>query len=158
MTKVRPPVTIENTLYRILGELGIDKAAEVTGRSQDYLRALSDHDKREQLTVRDMISLDAACRANGDPTYPLYETVGLILLASGAEDLSNAACLGHSVVALAREHGEAQSALIDAVIHPGDIIRMETALREAEESRDAQTDTIALLSTQLNRARGAQCT
>ena len=71
MTKVRPPVSIENTLYRVLGELGIDKAAEVTGRTKDYLRALSDHDKREQLTVRDLISLDLACRANADPNYPL---------------------------------------------------------------------------------------
>ena len=82
--------------------------------------------------------------------------MGLILLASGAEDMSQAVCLGQSVAALAREHGEAQSALIDAVIHPGDIIRMETALREAEESRDAQTDTIALLTNQLARAREAR--
>lgn len=156
MTKVRPPVTIENTLYRVLGELGIDRAAQVTSRSKDYLRNLSDQDKREQLTVRDLISLDAACRANGDPTYPLYETVGLMLLAAGAEHISQAACLGQSAASMAREHGEAHAALIEAVIHPGDVARMEIALREAEEARDASTDTIALLTNQLTRAREIQ--
>jgi hypothetical protein len=153
MTKLRPPVSIENTLYRVLGELGIERAAEVTGRDPHYLRALSDPDKRESLTVRDLVALDLACRAAGDATFPLYETVGLILVAAGAERFAAAATIGEHARELSREHGEAAAALFDAVLHPGDVRRLETALREAEEAHCASTDTIAVLTDQLARAR-----
>lgn len=51
-------MTIENTLYRVLGEITIERAAEVTGRSLNYLRSLTDPNKRERLTIEDSRMLD----------------------------------------------------------------------------------------------------
>ena len=69
MTKQREAVTVENTLYRVLGTLTIERAAEVTGRAESYLRALSDPDKRDRLTIEDAIKLDLEYRAGGREGY-----------------------------------------------------------------------------------------
>ncbi|WP_294353828.1 hypothetical protein [uncultured Sphingomonas sp.] len=153
MTKQRPPVSIENTLYRVLGELGIDRAAGVTGREAHYLRGLSDHDRREQLTVRDMIALDVACREAGDPTFPFYETVGLLLKEASAERLADAAAIGRHAQVTARESGEALAAIMAAAIAAGtDPKLIDNALREAEEAHGAFADVIATLCAQKAKA------
>jgi hypothetical protein len=152
MTKLRAPVTMENTLYRVLGELGIERAAAVTGRAEAYLRNLSDPDKREELTVRDLRLLDSACRAAGDPTFPLYQTLGLLLEADGAERFADAAALGRHAELSARESGEASAALIAACLAAGsDDQAHDRALREAEQAHEAWADTIATLRQQRQR-------
>ncbi len=153
MTKLRPPVSIENTLYRVLGELGIEVAATVTGREQGYLRGLSDQDRREQLTVRDMIALDLACHEAGDPTFPFYETVGLLLKEAGAERFADAAAIGRHAQVTARESGEALAAIMAAAIAAGsDPKAIDHALRETEEAYGAFGDVIATLRAQKAKA------
>ena len=153
MTKQRPPVSIENTLYRVLGDIGIDRAAEVTGREQSYLRGLSDQDRREQLTVRDMLTLDIACREAGDPTFPFYETIGLLLKEASAERFADAAAIGRHAQVTARESGEALAAIMAAAIAAGSDPRaIDHALRETEEAYGAFGDVIATLRAQKAKA------
>lgn len=146
MTKLRPPVSIENTLYRVLGELGIEHAAAATGRAESYLRQLSNPDTREQLTVRDMILLDDACRLAGDPTRPLYTTVGLLLDAAGAERFADSAAIGRDAQQVAREAGEATAAVFAAALDTtGDAKIRDEALRQAEEAHEAFGTAISTL-------------
>lgn len=146
MTKVRPPISIENTLLRVLGELGIERAMEATGRAKAYLHAVTDPERGEQLMVRDMIALDLACREAGDPTHPLYETIGLMLDAANATRFACSAQLGRLAGDASREGGEACAAIIDVALgadrDPGALAH---ALRQAEEAHDAWTDAIAVL-------------
>jgi len=153
MTKLRPPVSIENTLHRVLGELGAERAAEVTGRARSYLNDACDPDKPQLLTVRDAIALDLACVEAGDPTFPLYETYGLLLRAATAERHADALAIGRHAAAVAKESGEATAALVSAALAPGDVPAMEHALRQTEESLEASTDAIATIGAQLARAR-----
>lgn len=146
MTKRRAPVSIENTLYRVLGELGIERAAEVTGRSESHLRALTDPDKRERLTVEDGIKLDLACAAAGDDTRPIYTTIGLLLKDANANRHACAVALGDAVRTITLETAEAEVAIIAAIVDPtGDPKLRENALRQAEEAHEAYGDTIQLL-------------
>lgn len=153
MTKVRPPVTIENTLYRVLGELGIENAAAATGRKDHYLRAVSDPDKVDQLTVVDLIKLDVAYRASGQPSLPLFETVGRILEAELAGRFADEAATGKLTADFAKEAGDATAAMILAS-QPGATCReLEAALREAEEADHAADAAVAHLRDRLRRAR-----
>jgi len=146
VTKLRAPVSIENTLYRVLGELGIERAAEVTGKAESYLRALSDPDKRERLTVEEAVKLDLACAVAGDDTRPLYTTMGLLLEDAMARRYVCAVEIGRSAQLVAIEGAEAAAALFAAALDPtGDPKLRERALREAEEAHEAVGDAIQVL-------------
>lgn len=146
MTKRRAPVSIENTLYRVLGELGIERAAEVTGRSESHLRALTDPDKRERLTVEDGIKLDLACAAAGDDTRPIYTTMGLLLKDATADRHACAVAIGRAAQTVNFENAEAVAALMAIALDPtSDPKLREHALRQAEEAHEAYGDTIQLL-------------
>ena len=153
MTKVRPPVSIENALYRVLGDVTIERAAEVTGRAEHYLRALSDPDKREQLTVRDLELLDLEHNARRAEGFPLFEALGRRLQTARAERFADAAANGRNAIALARESGEATAALMEAAIDGGDPKLLERALRELEDAHVVSSSAIACVRDQLARAR-----
>ena len=93
MTKLRDPVTIENTLLMLLGTISIERAAEVTGRATGYVRNLSNPDTRERLALEDAISLDLEWRAQGNEGYPLLETYDRILHSNAADRFADATAL-----------------------------------------------------------------
>jgi hypothetical protein len=154
MTKPRPPVSIENTLLRVLGEITIERAAEVTGRAESYLRALSDHDKREFITARDIELLDLEHNAQRGEGFPIYEALGRRLQTARAERFTDAAANGRNAIALARESGEAIAALMAAVIDAGDPKLLEHALRELEDAHVVSASAISCVRDQLARANG----
>lgn len=148
MTKVRPPVSIENTLRLVLGELTIDTAAALTGRSTSYLHKLTDPDEREVLAVRDLVTLDAAHQARFGRGFPLYATLGLLLETSGP--YADAIVLQKHVVEIARDGGEACASLAEAALATARPGQLEGTLRSLEEAdtayRTAITDVRALIA------------
>jgi hypothetical protein len=153
MTKVRPAMSIENTLCDVLEELKLDRAAQVTGRSADYLRALSDHQRREQLTVRDLELLDRAHDDQHGTGFPLFQALGRRLETARTDRVVDAAALRTHAVDLARENGEALSAVIEAALASGNVSSLEHALRQQEEAHCASTATLATLRDCLAHAR-----
>lgn len=151
MTKRRPPVSIERALFKVLGELGIDRAAEVTGREPDYLRSMSDPDTRYQLSVADALKLDLAHRAErqepGVAVYPIYEAYGLLLDTEGGARFADAEAIHRQAAAVAKEGGEATAALIRASLPSATPADDQAALRQLEESIAADTVAIQLIST-----------
>lgn len=145
MTKLRPPLTIENALFRVLGTIGLERAAEVTGRGADYLRSVSDPDNRYRLTIADALTLDLEHVATGGAGFPIYETYGLLLEAARAERFSDAAAIARRAIRVIKEGGEAHAALV-AASQPGatDADRA-AALRELEEAACELTAAMALL-------------
>ncbi len=155
MTKVRAPITVENALFRVLGEIGIEVAAQITNRGTDYLRALSDPDRRERLTIEDAIKLDLQYREGGGLGFPIYETYGRIVEAMASERFADAAAIGKVTVRHAKEAGEATAALVAAAQPGADRAVLEAALRELEQADDATAESIATVRQALARARDA---
>lgn len=134
MTKLRPPLTVEDAINRVIGDMTIDAAAAATGRSPHYLRALSDPDKREQLTVVDLIKLDTAHSEAGGAGAPLYETVGRILKATTATYFSDASAIAAILPEVLREDADAHIALAAAMLPGASDRQLLDTLRELEES------------------------
>jgi len=155
MTKVRTPLSIENTLRVVLGELTIEVAAEITSRGTAYLNQCTDEDRREQLNVRDLELLDLEHHARFGRGFPLYQALGRRLDTARSERFADAAANGRNAALLAKESGEAIAALCQAAFAAGDEDALRHALAEMEQAHTASTTAIADLRDQLERARNA---
>lgn len=154
MTKPREAVTIENTLYAVLGAISIERAAEVTGRAASYLRALTDPDKRERLTIEDAIALDLEYRAGGREGFPLLDTYDRIVRASADARFAEEHALGPLTHDFVKESGQASAALIAAMAPGAPVQVLETALREVEDADNAVAPVIEHLKKRIGRTRG----
>ena len=156
MTKVRPPLSIENTLLRVLGEIGLDEAARLTGRTTGYLHSLTDPDKRECLAVRDLETLDLEHHQRFGTGFPLFEAVGRRLGSARAERFADAAAIGEHARTLSREHAEALAALLDAALATTPDKRvLEKALREAEDLDHSVDGVIAAIRSAIEHVASA---
>ena len=153
MTKPRDAITIENTLYRVLGEITIERAAEVTGKSLSYLRSLTDPDKRERLTIEDSRTLDLEYRAQGNIGYPLLDTQIRMIEAAENDKFAEEHAFGQLACDYVKESGEASAALVAAMLPGATIQCLEAALRELEHADIAAAPTIANLQARIQRAR-----
>jgi hypothetical protein len=153
MTKVREPVTIENTLYAVLGAITIERAAEVTGRATSYLRSLTDPDKRERLTIEDAIQLDLEYRAQGNQGFPLLDTYIRMIEAGQQDRFADEHALGQLTCDYVRETGQASAALVAAQLPGASLQCLEAALRELEDADSVAAPTIAHLQGRIRRAR-----
>lgn len=144
MTKSRAPLTVENAVFKVLGLIGAERAAEVTGRGSDYVRSLSDPDTRYRVTVEDAIKLDLAFIAAGGDGTPILSTYEL-LLEAGVTAFGNSAELAARTLAAIKEGGEANHALVAATLPGADAVDRRNAKREVEEAIDAFKKTLAHL-------------
>jgi hypothetical protein len=152
MTKLREPVSIENTLMAVIGRMTIERASEVTGREIHYLRALTDPDKPTILNVADLEALDLEAHASWGEGFPLFEALGRRLDSAKADRFADQVEIARVAAVHAKEAGDATAAMILA---SGSTDRrvLENALREAEQS-DAAADTcVAVLRAAVARAR-----
>ncbi len=149
MTKLRPPVSIEQALYKVLGVLGPELASKVTGRGAGYLTSMSDTDTRFQLAVKDAIALDLAyaeLREQGtSAVYPIYEAYGLILETEASERFATAEALQRHAAEVAKEGGEAAEWVIRASLPNASSADKDRARRELEESIAADQAALRLL-------------
>jgi len=153
MTKLRDPVSIENTLYRVLGRVSIERAAELTGRGEHYLRACTDPDKREILSMRDAEVLDLEYHAATGEGFPLYEAYGRRLDTARADRFADAASLGRLGGLLAKEGGEAVAALIAIGLSNADPVQLRAALTELEQCDEIVDRGVAFIRQLLDQER-----
>lgn len=152
MTKLRDPITIENTLKIVIGTLR-ERAAAATGRDAEYLHSMSDPAKPGQLTVRDVVALDLEWRAAGHAGYPLVDTILRMIEASAAERFAEEHAYGQLAHSWLKESCEATPLVVEAM-HPGATVQiMETALRELEHADSAIAPLSASLKKRIRRAR-----
>ncbi len=146
MTIERPPVSIENSLHLAIGELSIEHAAEVTGRKLNYLRDLTHPDKRAQLTVRDLELLDQAHHEKHGKGFPLFEALGRRLGTARGERFADAAAIGQHAATIAKEEGEAVSALVEAAMSAArDPKKLRDALRQTEDIHRAAGEALVTI-------------
>lgn len=148
MTKVRAPLSIEQALQRIAGQLprGIDQMAEVAQRQPGTIRNWMDPERPEQISIEAGIALDLEYQAEGGSGAPLFEAYAAKLdlaVSSRFADRHRLLDYAHGVV---KEGGEAHAALI-AFARPGATEHdRRHALKEAAEAYEKLRDILPLLS------------
>lgn len=153
MTKLRAPLTIEDAANRVIGAIGMDQAVKATGRNPDYLRSLTDPDKRYKLTVEDAIKLDIAHQADGHEGAPIYETYGTLFDIAHAERFSDNHRFAQLVADFIKEVGDAGRALVVASLPGAGASEDRDATRETAEAVEAAN---VLLSHLTRRSAQAQ--
>ena len=152
MTKRRAPLTVENALFKVIGQISIERAAEVTGREPSYLRSMSDPDSRYCLSVENAVALDIEYQATGGIGAPIYETYGLLLNAAQAERFAQGHNLARHASEVIRECGEAGSALVVASMPGADARDQREAKREIEEAIASLTVALPLVDRLMREA------
>lgn len=156
MTKPRTPMSIENTLRIVLGQIEIERAAEVTGRRCAYLSDCTDESKDQLLTVRDLELLDLEHHAQFGHGFPLFEALGRRLESAHAERFVDEAAIARVAVDFVLENGQAGAALFATTIPSNDrVATLTTALRELEEADGVTNNAITLVRQALSRSTGA---
>ena len=116
MTKHRAPLSIEQALQRIAGQLpgGIEEMARLTDHAPGYIRALGDPDRREKICVEDGIVLDIAFQAAGGIGAPIWEAYSYRLEMAEMSAFADRMSLGLLTAEVIKEGGEAHEALVRA--------------------------------------------
>ncbi len=149
MTKTRAPVTFENALARIAGQIGWEKVGEVLGIKERMARYYGEPDSPfapERLLLSQVIALDVAFQLGGGDGAPMYETYGLMLKARMAEQFADKAALGILTIDVIREGSEAHAALVRAQLPGATDQDRALAAGETEEAIAALTRTLPLLT------------
>lgn len=153
MTKLREPGSIEDALDLVIGALGMAEAMRATDRKKEYLRAASDPDNEQLLTVRDMLALDKAHIAQGGDAT-IWQTAGRILKTQCVGQFSDSVTFGQIGSDLVREGGEAFAAMFDiSQIGNAGPRALKGALRELVDLGNKTNIAIAAVQAAIERDR-----
>jgi hypothetical protein len=152
VTKRRPPVSFAQTLHTVSGFLGLDNTAGVVGRSKRTVHNWSDPDTQETISVEAALKLDVAFIAAGSGYAPFHQTYRQLLDEGAEEACADSRRLVEGAARIAKEAGEAVSALVMASV-PGapDALKL-IAAREAEQLHVAVATTMPHLRVGSSRA------
>lgn len=150
MTKARAPLSIDAALARIAGHLpnGFPEMAAVAKREVRTVRNWSDPDTPESVPVECAIALDLAYIAAGGTGAPIFEAYAHQLEIAAATHFADQQQLLRHAQAVAKETGEANSAIIGAAQPSATEADRRAALTEIEEAIGVLKSAIPLLSSQ----------
>ena len=144
MTKRRDPLTFHRALTVVAAQIGWDRCAMITGRSERQVRNWSDPDADSEISILDANRLDKAFIASGGDHAPFGQVYNALLDIAGAEADG---CLIMAASCAAKETGEAVSAMIDAAVSR-DPAKRRRAKKEGEEALAAIASSLAALERQ----------
>ena len=145
MTKSRPPLTFENALTKVAGQLGWEETARICQQAERTVRNWSEPDTTASITLEAALKLDVAFHAAGGEGTPF-----LLCYATRVDAESFAAVPGRealiaSAARSAKENGEAVHATLHAAHPRAKPIDFAVAEREIEESINALHGQLAAL-------------
>lgn len=116
MTKLRPPLTVEDALVRIANQVptGFDAMGTVCGVTGGLVRAWGDPDRRERMPVDAIIPLDILYAEHGGVGSPLFELLEYQRDEARAGRFAEERELAVATVEIVREASDAVAALIEA--------------------------------------------
>lgn len=145
MTKRRDPLTYERTLATVAAKIGWDNCAAICGVSRRAISNWSEPDTQAGIRMIDAERLDRAYLDEGGDHAPFHQLFGLRI--ELAEQAPARPDLMQVVAEVAKESGEAVSALIDAA-GSVDPAKRRRAREEGEEALAALTRSLAALDAQ----------
>lgn len=144
MTKRRDPLTFHRALTVIASQIGWDRCAMITGRTERQVRNWSDPDADSEISILDALRLDKAFLASGGDHAPFGQVYSTLLEIAAAETDAD---LVMAAAEAARESGEAVSAMLDAATSRC-ATKLRRARKEGEEAVAAITRGLAALDRQ----------
>ena len=144
MTKRRDPLTFHRALTVVAAQIGWDRCAMITGRSERQVRNWSDPDADSEISILDANRLDKAYLASGGDRAPFGQVYNALLEIAACETDTN---LMQAAALAAKEGGEAVSAFIDAAT-TRDPAKRRRAKKEGEEALAAIASSLAALERQ----------
>lgn len=155
MTKVRAPLSIDEALARIAGQVGGWGAmAKAVGYEERTVRKWGDEDAEGEINVKAMIVLDRLHQQHGGTGFPLYDAYGRLLGASLQANFSDKFELLRRLIGVAKETGDAEAALIRYALPDSSEAERTSALREVVEALDALQAVVPLLQPPVPHERG----
>lgn len=147
MTKHRAPLSIEQALQRIAGQLadGVEEMARLTGHAAGYVRALGDPDRREKLSVEDAIAFDIAFQEAGGIGAPVWEAYTHKLELAQQNAFADRISLGLLTAEVIREGGQAHEALVRASQPGASPADRRSAEKEVSEAMNRLKESLAHL-------------
>lgn len=144
MTKRRDPLTFHRALTVVAAQIGWDRCAMITGRSERQVRNWSDPDADSEISILDANRLDKAFLAAGGEHAPFQQVYNALLdIATADQDT----CLVQAAATAAKESGEAISAMIEAA-GSNDPAKRRRAREEGEQALAAIANGLAALDAQ----------
>lgn len=144
MTKRRDPLTFHRALTVVAAQIGWDRCAMITGRSERQVRNWSDPDADSEISILDAMRLDKAFIASGGDHPPFGQVYNALLDIATAETDADMVKVAAEA---AKESGEAVSAFLDAATSR-DPAKRRRARKEGEEAVAAITKGLAALDAQ----------
>lgn len=147
MTKLRPPLSIEQALVRIAGQIPGDwnAMAAVTGKAERTVRNWSDPDTPDDISMRAAILLDLEFQKCGGIGAPINDVYALLLKTGQQDKFACQAELAAATIAEVKESADAIAAQIAAAQPGATRSDIDRAIREKEEDIAAATRSLALL-------------
>ncbi len=148
MTKFREPLTIDAAIIRIAAKIpgGFRKMAEIADREVRTVRNWSDPDTPESVPVECAIALDLAYIAAGGPGPAIFEAYADQLAIAEQSRFADRYDLLRRAQSVAKETGEANSAILGAAQPNASEADRRAALAEVAEAIDTLKDIVPLLS------------
>jgi hypothetical protein len=155
MTKFRPPLTVGDAIIRIAAQLdgGFREMAQVANREERTVRNWSDPDTPESIPVDCAIALDLAFAAAGGTGTPIFEAYGFQLKDAAAARFADQQQLLRLAQSVAKETGEANTAILGAAQPDASAADRRAALEEIGQAIGVLKDAIPLLSAQIADAQ-----
>lgn len=150
MTKTRTPLSVEQALQRIAGQLpdGVNSMAEIAHRKPASIRNWMDPDRPEQVTLEAAIELDLAFQENGGVGTPLGQVYLAKLDLADSSRFAERHRLLEYTQGVVKEAGEAVSALIALSRKDATETERRTAEREVAEAYEKIRDVRYLISAE----------
>lgn len=145
MTKQRKPYTPQSALTHIADRVGWDRLAEISGKAVRTVLDWSDPDTSAGVSLIHAIAFDLEFQAAGGDHAPLHDAYAARLHAERETRFADAVELSRRTEVVAKETGEATSALIRASRPGATRADRAEALREVEEAEIALKETRPLL-------------
>ncbi len=145
MTKTRAPLTYDNALTRIAGQIGWAAMAEAVGQKERTVRDWSDPDVERGCPIEAAELLDLAYQAGGGEGAPMHETYSLRLEAAHRSRFADGLAIAQATCLMIREGAQANEAALLASMPGATMADRQKALREIEEAIAALRATVPLL-------------
>ena len=147
MTKLRPPLSVEQALTRIAGQVPGDwqAMAAVVGKAERTVRNWGDPDTPEDISIRAAIALDLEYQRCGGVGAPINDVYALLLKTGRAEVFACQAKLTAATIVEIVESAEAIAAQLAAAQPGADQAAYDHAVRQKEEDIAAAQHSLTLL-------------
>ena len=151
MTKRRAPLSIEQALQRIAGQMagGVDGMAAAVTRQPGTVRAWMDPDRPEQVRIEAAITLDLAYQAEGGEGAPIYEAYLARLEVADNARFAEKHRLLEFTQGVVKEAGEACAALIALSCRDASETERRIAEREVAEAYEKIRDVRHMISPEV---------